>query len=79
MRAKLEGFQAQLPQSVRINAVNDRSVSIRDAVHDVQFTLLLTAGLVVLVIFLFLRHLSATLIPSVTLPISLIGALALMY
>src|SRR6202521_3595388 len=79
IRNTLPRLVSQMPGSVKIQALNDRSVSIRDAVHDVQFTLLVTAALVVLVIFLFLRHLSATLIPSVTLPISLIGALALMY
>ena len=79
IRNTLPRLASQMPGSVKIQALNDRSVSIRDAVHDVQFTLLVTAALVVLVIFLFLRHLSATLIPSVTLPISLIGALALMY
>ncbi len=79
IRAALPRLVSQMPSSVKIQALSDRSASIRDAVHDVQLTLLVTALLVVLVIFLFLRHLSATLIPSVTLPISLIGALALMY
>jgi HAE1 family hydrophobic/amphiphilic exporter-1 len=79
IRATLPRLISQMPSSIRIQALSDRSISIRDAVHDVQYTLLITAALVVLVIFLFLRHLSATLIPSVTLPISLIGALALMY
>ncbi len=69
----------QLPSSVKVQAINDRSISIRDSLRDVQFTLALTAALVVLVILMFLRHFTATLIPSVTLPISLIGTLALLY
>ena len=72
-------FAAQLPASIRINLVNDRSVSIRDAIHDVNLTLALTVGLVVLVIFLFLRRAAATFIPAITMPISLLGALALLY
>ncbi len=79
IRSALARLGTQLPGSVKVQAINDRSISIRDAVRDVQFTLLATVGLVVLVIFLFLRHLAATFIPSVTLPIALIGALALMY
>ena len=70
---------AQLPSSIKVQAINDRSTSIRDSLHDVQFTLMLTAALVVMVILMFLRHVTATLIPSVTLPISLIGTLALLY
>ncbi|KAA0582602.1 efflux RND transporter permease subunit [Azospirillum sp. Sh1] len=66
-------FQAQLPASTAIQVVNDRSQSIRQAVEDVQFTLALTIVLVVLVIFLFLRRLSATLIPALAVPISLIA------
>ncbi|HYF90356.1 efflux RND transporter permease subunit [Azospirillum sp.] len=66
-------FQAQLPASAAIKIVNDRSESIRQAVEDVQFTLALTIVLVVLVIFLFLRRLSATLIPALAVPISLIA------
>ncbi len=64
VRAALPGFQSQLPQSVRINLVNDRSVSIRDALHDVTLTLFGTIVLVVLVIFLFLRRFVATVIPT---------------
>jgi HAE1 family hydrophobic/amphiphilic exporter-1 len=69
---------AQMPGSVNVNVVNDRSVSIRESIHDVQFTLALTVALVVMVIFLFLRRAAATLIPTVSLPISLIGTVALM-
>jgi HAE1 family hydrophobic/amphiphilic exporter-1 len=79
VRQLLPRFAEQLPASIKINLVNDRSVSIRDAIHDVNLTLLLTIGLVVLVIFLFLHRLSATFIPAVTMPISLLGALLLLY
>jgi HAE1 family hydrophobic/amphiphilic exporter-1 len=79
VRKLLPRFQSQLPASIKINLVNDRSVSIREALHDVNFTLALTVGLVVLVIFLFLHRLSATFIPAITMPISLLGALSLLY
>ncbi|PLC05329.1 acriflavine resistance protein B [Variovorax sp. RO1] len=79
VRALIPRFKAELPQSVEIQMVNDRSISIREAVHDVQLTLLGTIALVVLVIFLFLHRLVATLIPAATIPISLIGAVALLY
>ena len=79
VKAKLPGFRAQMPQSVRINVVNDRSVSIRDALHDVTLTMLGTIGLVVLVIFLFLRRFVATVIPTLSLPVSLLGALAMLW
>jgi len=72
-------FQIQIPPSVELNILYDRSVSIRDSVRDVKFTLLLALCLVVLVIFLFLRNLSATLIPSLALPFSIIGTFAAMY
>jgi HAE1 family hydrophobic/amphiphilic exporter-1 len=75
----LPTFKAQLPASVSIHVLYDRSVSIRDSVHDVKFTLVLTLILVVLVIFLFLRNLRATLIPSVAIPMSLVGTFAVMY
>ncbi len=79
VKAKLPGFKAQLPQSVRINVVNDRSVSIRDALHDVTLTMVGTIVLVVLVIFLFLRRFMATVIPTLSLPVSLLGALAMLW
>jgi HAE1 family hydrophobic/amphiphilic exporter-1 len=79
VRALLPRFRAQLPASINIDLVNDRSKSIREAIHDVNLTLALTVVLVVMVIFLFLRRLAATFIPAVTLPISLMGALALLY
>ncbi|HEX8786185.1 MAG TPA: efflux RND transporter permease subunit [Telluria sp.] len=79
VRKMLPRFQAQLPSSIKINLVNDRSVSIREAIRDVNFTLGLTVALVVLVIFLFLHRVSATFIPGITMPISLLGALSLLY
>jgi HAE1 family hydrophobic/amphiphilic exporter-1 len=79
VRHLLPRFESQLPASIKINLVNDRSVSIREALHDVNFTLALTVGLVVMVIFLFLHRASATFIPAVTMPISLLGALSLLY
>jgi HAE1 family hydrophobic/amphiphilic exporter-1 len=72
-------FRAQIPASVDLNVLYDRSASIRDSVADVKFTLLLALCLVVMVIFLFLRNLSATLIPSLALPFSIIGTFAAMY
>ncbi|MES2187537.1 MAG: efflux RND transporter permease subunit [Pseudomonadota bacterium] len=79
VRALMPRFQAQLPQSVEIVLGNDRSLSIREALHDVKLTLAGTVLLVVLVIFLFLHRLVATLIPAATIPISLIGAVGLLY
>ncbi len=78
VRKLLPQFQAQVPASIKINLVNDRSVSIREAIHDVNLTLAATVALVVLVIFLFLHRAAATFIPAVTMPISLLGALALL-
>lgn len=75
----LPTFQDQLPASVSLNMIYDRSVTIKHSVQDVKFTLLLTLGLVVLVIFLFLRNLSATIIPSLTLPMAIVGTFAVMY
>jgi HAE1 family hydrophobic/amphiphilic exporter-1 len=75
----LPAFREQMPPSVRMDILYDRSVSIRDSVSDVKFTLLLALVLVILVIFLFLRNASATAIPSLALPLSLVGTFALMY
>jgi len=75
----LPTFRAQLPAAVDLATLYDRSESIRESVHDVQFTLFLAVGLVVMVIFLFLRNLSATIIPSLALPMSLIGTFTVMY
>ena len=75
----LPAFRTQIPGSVNMEVLYDRSASIRDSVEDVKFTLLLTVGLVIMVIFLFLRNLSATIIPSLALPLSIIGTFAAMY
>jgi HAE1 family hydrophobic/amphiphilic exporter-1 len=72
-------IQAQLPASVSLHILYDASVSIEDSVNDVKFTLLFTLALVILVIFLFLRRLSFTLIPSLAMPMSLIGTFIVMY
>src|SRR3954471_17281618 len=75
----LPTVQKQIPASVMLSIVYDRSQSIRESVNDVKFTLLLTIFLVILVIFLFLRNISATIIPSMALPMSIIGTFAVMY
>ncbi len=75
----LPSFQAKLPAAINITTLYDRSITIRDAIEDVQFTLLLAGFLVVLVILLFLRNLSATVIPALALPISIIGTFAVMH
>ncbi|MDZ8263237.1 efflux RND transporter permease subunit [Nostoc sp. ChiQUE01b] len=75
----LPNLSDQIPASVEIGILYDASQSIRDSVDDVRFTLILTIALVILVIFLFLRNLSATVIPSLALPVSLIGTFAVMY
>jgi HAE1 family hydrophobic/amphiphilic exporter-1 len=74
----LPTFRAQIPGSVELNVLYDRSRSIRDSIHDLQFTLLASMGLVILVIFFFLRNISATIIPSLALPLSIIGTFAVM-
>ncbi|MEP9369767.1 efflux RND transporter permease subunit [Xanthobacter sp. VNH20] len=79
VRAHLAQYRAQLPASVNIQVLNDRSVSIRDAVADVQKTLMEAIVLVVLVIFLFLRNVRATIIPALALPISIIATFAAMW
>ncbi|NCV71831.1 MAG: efflux RND transporter permease subunit [Burkholderiaceae bacterium] len=79
VKAMIPEFEKQLPASIKLTLINDRSLSIREAIHDVNLTLGLTVALVVLVIFLFLKHISATVIPSLSLPISLIGAFFLLY
>ena len=77
--AKLPMLRAQIPPSVKIDVTMDRSVSIRQSVTDVEETLLIAIGLVILVIFLFLRSASATMIPALAVPISLCGTFAVMY
>jgi HAE1 family hydrophobic/amphiphilic exporter-1 len=75
----LPELQAQLPAAVQLHIRSDRSVSIRESVHDVKLTLLLTVVLVVMVIFLFLRNVSATIIPSLALPFSIVGTFSIMW
>jgi HAE1 family hydrophobic/amphiphilic exporter-1 len=79
VKAMLPGFSEQMPAAASISLLNDRSVSIRAAVEDVQFTLGLTVALVVMVIFVFLRRVAATFIPAVAVPISIVATLAAMY
>ena len=75
----LPQLQAQMPASLQLAIRSDRSIPIRDSVHDVKFTLVLTVILVILVIFLFLRNISATIIPSLALPFSIVGTFAVMW
>jgi HAE1 family hydrophobic/amphiphilic exporter-1 len=79
VRSRLPIYQASLPASVNLEVLNDRSISVRESVEDVQITLGIAIALVVLVIFLFLRSASATLIPTLAVPVSLIGTAAAMY
>ena len=79
VKALLPTFRAQMPASVEVNTLFDRSLAIDESARDVQFTLLLTLGLVVMVIFLFLRNASATVIPSLALPMSVVGTFIVMY
>ncbi|HEX2450091.1 MAG TPA: efflux RND transporter permease subunit [Gemmatimonadales bacterium] len=79
VRARVDELRDQLPASVDLLYNYDRSIFVRSSVANVKFTLMLTIGLVVLVIFLFLRNLPATLIPSTAVPMSLVGTFALMY
>ena len=79
IRALLPEFREQMPPAVKLDILYDRSESIRESVNDVKFTLVLTVCLVVMVIFLFLRNVSATVIPSLALPLSIIGTFAAMY
>jgi HAE1 family hydrophobic/amphiphilic exporter-1 len=79
IRKVLPRMLQQIPASIRATTLYDRSVSIRQSVNDVKFTLILTIGLVVLVIFVFLRNASATIIPSLALPMSIIGTFSVMY
>jgi hydrophobic/amphiphilic exporter-1 (mainly G- bacteria), HAE1 family len=79
IKRQMPSFRSQLPGSVDLNILFDRTDTIRESVKDVKFTLLLTIALVILVIFLFLRNLSATVIPSLALPLSIIGTFAAMY
>ena len=79
IKALLPQLQASLPSAVKVAVLTDRTVTIRASVKDVQFSLLLTVALVVMVMFLFLRSLAATIIPSVAVPISIVGTFGAMY
>jgi HAE1 family hydrophobic/amphiphilic exporter-1 len=79
IKDRMDSYRSQIPAAINMQIIIDRSVSVRESVHDVQETLLIAIGLVVLVIFLFLRSASATIIPSLAVPISLIATCAFMY
>jgi len=79
IKALMPQFRQQLPASLNLDVLNDRSLSIRQSVDDVQFSLVLAMGLVVMVIFLFLRNVRATIIPTLALPTSIVGTFAVMY
>ena len=78
-RRSLAKLSTEIPPTVHVTSLYDRSASIDESVNDVKFTLLLTLVLVVLVIFVFLRNVSATVIPSLALPMSIIGTFSVMY
>jgi hydrophobe/amphiphile efflux-1 (HAE1) family protein len=79
VKAKLPELENNIPPNIHMSVVSDRTLTIRASVGDVEFTLLLAVGLVVMVIFLFLRNLWATIIPSITIPVALAGTLGAMY
>ncbi|MBR1122815.1 efflux RND transporter permease subunit [Bradyrhizobium lablabi] len=79
IKAMMPVLQASIPSGIRINVISDRTQTIRASIADVQFTLLLTIALVVTVIFIFLRSLWATIIPAITVPLSLVGTFAVLY
>jgi HAE1 family hydrophobic/amphiphilic exporter-1 len=79
IRKLLPAFRAAMPAGISLDVMYDRSQSIHESVHDVQFSLMLALALVVMVIFLFLRNVSATVIPSLALPLSIVGTFAVMY
>jgi multidrug efflux pump len=79
IKALLPQLKANLPASVDLSVLTDRTVTIRASVEDVEFELMITIGLVVLAIFIFLRNISATIIPAVAVPLSLVGTLGIMY
>jgi hydrophobic/amphiphilic exporter-1 (mainly G- bacteria), HAE1 family len=79
VKAELDSMSAEIPTSVTLNTLFDRSIGIEQAVHDVKTTLLITLVLVIAVIFLFLRNVWATLIPSLALPLSIVGTFPIMY
>jgi len=79
VKAMLPQLQAAIPKDIRVSILSDRTETIRASVSDVRFTLVLTVALVVMVIFVFLRNFWATVIPAVTVPLSLIGTFAILY
>lgn len=79
VKAMLPVLQASIPPAIKVNIISDRTATIRASVSDVQFTLMLTVALVVMVIFIFLRNFWATIIPAVTVPLALIGTFAVLY
>jgi multidrug efflux pump len=79
VKAMLPMFQASIPPSMKLSVAMDRTTTIRASVHDVERTLMIAVGLVIVVIFIFLRNFYATMIPSVAVPLSLVGTLAVMY
>ena len=79
INAALPRFRAALPSAIRLEILRDGSAAVRESVHDVEFTLMLSVALVVLVIFLFLRSVTATIIPSVAIPLALLGTFVAMY
>ena len=79
IRALMPQLQADIPAGMQLGIALDRTITIRASLHDVQFTLLLSIGLVILVVFVFLRDVRSTLIPSVAVPVSLVGTFGVMY
>jgi len=79
IKAMLPVLEASIPPAVKVSVISDRTQTIRASVSDVQFTLMLTVALVIMVIFLFLRNFWATIIPAVTVPLSLVGTWAVLY
>src|SRR5262249_17299134 len=79
IKALLPQLTSALPSSVHVDVLSDRTTTIRASVHDVQFELMLTVVLVVMVMFLFLRNIPATIIPSVAVPLSIVGTFGVMY
>jgi hydrophobe/amphiphile efflux-1 (HAE1) family protein len=79
IKAMLPVLEASIPAAVKVNVISDRTTTIRASVDDVQFTLLLTVALVIMVIFIFLRNFWATVIPAVTVPLALVGTFAVLY
>src|SRR5207247_10710013 len=79
IKALLPQLEASIPPAMKVSMLSDRTQTIRASVSDVQFTLVLTVALVVMVIFLFLRNFWATVIPAITVPLSLVGTFAVLY